>query len=92
MGIEQFTAIINPPQAAILAVGATVKTPWVAEDGSITVQSRMTFTMSCDHRAIDGALGAEFLQTLAAYIEDKESRRSCHLWEPSSNYHSYYVS
>ncbi|NRA64938.1 MAG: pyruvate dehydrogenase complex dihydrolipoamide acetyltransferase [Pseudobacteriovorax sp.] len=70
MGIEQFTAIINPPQAAILAVGATVKTPWVAEDGSITVQPRMTFTMSCDHRVIDGALGAEFLQTLAAYIED----------------------
>jgi len=70
MGIEQFTAIINPPQAAILAVGATIKTPWVAENGQIEVQERMTMTMSCDHRVIDGAVGVTFLQTLTNYLED----------------------
>ncbi len=70
MGIESFTAIINPPQAAILAVGATIKTPWVNEKGEVEVQERMTMTMSCDHRVIDGAVGATFLQTLAGYLED----------------------
>ena len=70
MGIEEFTAIINPPQAAILAVGGTIQTPWVNDDGAIVVQPRMKFTLSCDHRVIDGALGAEFLQTLASYLED----------------------
>ncbi|SMF83638.1 pyruvate dehydrogenase complex dihydrolipoamide acetyltransferase [Pseudobacteriovorax antillogorgiicola] len=70
MGIEEFTAIINPPQAAILAVGATIPTPWVGDSGEIEVQQRMKFTMSCDHRVIDGAVGAQFLQTLAAYLEN----------------------
>jgi pyruvate dehydrogenase E2 component (dihydrolipoamide acetyltransferase) len=70
MGIEHFTAIINPPQAAILAVGATIPTPWVNEAGAVEVQPRMTMTMSCDHRVVDGAVGAAFLQTLAAYLED----------------------
>lgn len=70
MGIEHFTAIINPPQAAILAVGATIPTPWVNEKGEVEVQERMTMTMSCDHRVIDGAVGATFLQTLASYLED----------------------
>ncbi len=70
MGIEQFTAIINPPQAAILAVGATIPTPWVRSDGQIEVQPRMTMTLSCDHRVIDGAVGAEFLQTLTSFLED----------------------
>lgn len=70
MGIEHFTAIINPPQAAILAVGATIPTPWVNEKGEVEVQDRMTMTMSCDHRVIDGAVGATFLQTLASYLED----------------------
>ncbi|RYZ85993.1 MAG: hypothetical protein EOP04_14785, partial [Proteobacteria bacterium] len=70
MGIENFTAIINPPQAAILAVGATLKTPWVNEAGELEVQERMTMTMSCDHRVIDGAVGATFLQTLVAFLED----------------------
>ncbi|WP_141736213.1 dihydrolipoamide acetyltransferase family protein [Oligoflexus tunisiensis] len=70
MGIEHFTAIINPPQAAILAVGATVPTPWVNEAGAVEVQPRMTMTMSCDHRVVDGAVGATFLQTLASYLED----------------------
>lgn len=70
MGIEQFTAIINPPQAAILAIGATNKVPWVGESGELEVQERMTMTMSCDHRVIDGAVGATFLQTLVAFLED----------------------
>ncbi len=70
MGIEHFTAIINPPQAAILAVGATIPTPWVGAEGVVLVQPRMTMTLSCDHRVVDGAVGASFLQTLAAYLED----------------------
>ncbi len=70
MGIEEFTAIINPPQSAILAIGATIPTPWVGDSGEITVQPRMKLTMSCDHRVIDGALGAEFLQSLVSYLED----------------------
>ena len=70
MGIEHFTAIINPPQAAILAVGATIAVPWVNEAGAVEVQQRMTMTLSCDHRVVDGAIGAGFLQTLAGYLED----------------------
>lgn len=70
MGIEHFTAIINPPQAAILAVGATIQTPWVNEEGVVVAQPRMTMTLSCDHRVVDGAVGASFLQTLASYLED----------------------
>lgn len=69
-GIEEFTAIINPPQAAILAVGAATPTPWVAADGSIAVQNRVKMTMSCDHRVVDGAAGAAFLKTLVSYLED----------------------
>lgn len=70
MGIEQFTAIINPPQAAILAVGATINTPWVNEKNEVVVRPRMTMTMSCDHRVVDGAVGASFLQTLVSFLED----------------------
>ncbi len=70
MGIEEFTAIINPPQAAILAVGATMATPWVTATGEIKAQQRMSITMSCDHRVIDGAMGAKFLDTLVRFIED----------------------
>ena len=69
MGIEDFTAIINPPQAAILAVGATIPTPWVNTVGQVVVEPRMKMTMSCDHRVIDGAMGAQFLQTLTSYLE-----------------------
>lgn len=69
-GIEEFTAIINPPQAAILAVGSTVPTPVVSDDGDIVVENRMKVTLSCDHRVIDGAQGAEFLKTLKQYFED----------------------
>jgi pyruvate dehydrogenase E2 component (dihydrolipoamide acetyltransferase) len=69
-GIEEFTAIINPPQAAILAVGATIPTPAVDAKGQVVAQPRMKMTMSCDHRVIDGAMGAQFLQTLVGFIED----------------------
>jgi len=69
-GVEEFTAIINPPQAAILAVGATIASPSVDQKGQLVVQPRMKMTMSCDHRVIDGAMGAQFLQTLVSYLED----------------------
>ncbi|MCU0618668.1 MAG: pyruvate dehydrogenase complex dihydrolipoamide acetyltransferase [Gemmatimonadaceae bacterium] len=68
-GIDQFTAIINPPEAAILAIGGLADVP-VVEDGQIVVRKRMRVTMSCDHRVIDGAIGAQFLQTLRRMIEN----------------------
>ena len=67
-GIDQFTAVINPPQAAILAVGGPAKT-LLRQDGDIIEQTDMRVTLSCDHRAIDGAVGAQFLSVLADYIE-----------------------
>ncbi|HXG70603.1 MAG TPA: dihydrolipoamide acetyltransferase family protein, partial [Gemmatimonadaceae bacterium] len=68
-GIDQFTAIINPPEAGILAVGG-VEEKAVVVDGAVTVRKRMRVTMSCDHRVIDGATGAKFLQTLRRLIEN----------------------
>lgn len=68
MEIEHFTAIINPPESAILAVGAIEQVP-VVVDGALTVGWRMKVTMTCDHRVIDGAVGAAFLQTLRRYVE-----------------------
>jgi pyruvate dehydrogenase E2 component (dihydrolipoamide acetyltransferase) len=70
MQIEQFTAIINPPECGILAIGAIEDKPVVAEDGSTQVRKRLRVTMSCDHRAVDGAVGARFLQTLRRMIEN----------------------
>ncbi|MGB2751858.1 MAG: pyruvate dehydrogenase complex dihydrolipoamide acetyltransferase [Pyrinomonadaceae bacterium] len=67
-GIKEFTAIINPPEAGILAVGGAAQTP-VVRDGAIVVRSIMNVTMSCDHRAIDGATGAKFLQTFKQNLE-----------------------
>lgn len=67
-GIEEFTAIINPPNAAILAIGTAEARP-VVVDRQIVVRDRMKITMSCDHRVIDGAAGAEFLKTLRQYLE-----------------------
>jgi len=67
-GIEEFTAIINPPNVAILAVGAAEARPVVVER-QIVVRDRMKVTMSCDHRVVDGAAGAEFLKTLRQLIE-----------------------
>jgi len=68
-GIHEFTAIINPPEAGILAVGGVVDTP-VAVDGQVVVRPRMRVTMSCDHRVIDGAQGSRFLATLRAMLEE----------------------
>ncbi len=68
-GIDQFTAIINPPEAGIIAIGGVEQKP-VVVDGSLEVRQRMRVTMSCDHRVIDGASGAKFLQTLRRYIEN----------------------
>jgi pyruvate dehydrogenase E2 component (dihydrolipoamide acetyltransferase) len=67
-GIEEFTAVINPPEAAILAVGAIQPKP-VVRDGQVVVRQMMNVTMSCDHRVIDGATGAKFLQTFKKILE-----------------------
>lgn len=68
-GIKEFTAIINPPEAAILAVGGAAPTP-VVRDGNVVVRNIMNVTMSCDHRVIDGATGAKFLQTFKQMLEN----------------------
>jgi pyruvate dehydrogenase E2 component (dihydrolipoamide acetyltransferase) len=68
-GIREFSAIINPPHATILAVGATRRTPVEADDGSVKFISQMTVTLSCDHRVVDGALGAELLASFRDFIE-----------------------
>ncbi|MDA9278289.1 pyruvate dehydrogenase complex dihydrolipoamide acetyltransferase [Amylibacter sp.] len=70
MGIENFDAVINPPHGSILAVGAGTKKPVVKEDGTISVATIMSLTLSVDHRAIDGALGAEFLAKITNYLEN----------------------
>ncbi|HET9948242.1 MAG TPA: dihydrolipoamide acetyltransferase family protein, partial [Longimicrobiales bacterium] len=68
-GIHEFTAIINPPEAGIVAVGAVEQVPAVV-DGAVVASPRMRLTMSCDHRVIDGATGARFLQTLRSMLEE----------------------
>jgi pyruvate dehydrogenase E2 component (dihydrolipoamide acetyltransferase) len=68
-GIEAFQAILNPPEAGILAVGVVQKIPWVDESGAIVAMERCRLTLSGDHRAIDGAVGARFLRTLRAILE-----------------------
>ena len=68
-GIEEFTAVINPPEAGIIAVGTVEERP-VAVAGEVVVQPRMRVTMSCDHRVIDGAQGARFLATLKSFLEE----------------------
>lgn len=68
-GIKQFDAVINPPQGAILAVGAGIETP-VVRDGRVTVATIMTATLSCDHRVVDGAIGAQLLKYFKLYVED----------------------
>lgn len=69
MDIDEFTAIINPPDSCILAVGKITPEP-VVEEGQIVVRQLLKLTLSCDHRAVDGAKGAAFLQTLKAYLEN----------------------
>lgn len=68
-GVEEFTAIINPPNAAILAIGSAEARPVADANRQIVVRDRMKITMSCDHRLIDGASGADFLKTLRQYVE-----------------------
>jgi len=68
-GIEEFSAIINPPQALILAVGSIRTTP-VVRDGRVEVGNRMKMTLSCDHKVVDGAVGAAFLSDLRAALEN----------------------
>ena len=67
-GIQEFTSIINQPNSAILSVGAIVEKP-VVKEGQIVVGNTMTVTLACDHRTVDGATGAQFLQTMRAYLE-----------------------
>jgi pyruvate dehydrogenase E2 component (dihydrolipoamide acetyltransferase) len=69
LDIDEFTAVINPPEAGILAVGRLTDQP-VAHQGAVTIRPRMRLTMSCDHRVIDGATGARFLQTLNRMLEN----------------------
>lgn len=68
-GVKEFSAIINPPQACILAVGAGVKSPVVMPDGQLGAGTLMNCTLSCDHRVVDGAVGAQFLQAFQDFIE-----------------------
>jgi pyruvate dehydrogenase E2 component (dihydrolipoamide acetyltransferase) len=68
-GIDHFTAVINPPEAAILAVGAAIRQP-VARGDQVVVGTTMTLTLSIDHRVLDGATGAVFLADLKAMLEE----------------------
>ena len=68
-GVEEFVAVLNPPQATILAVGAAVETP-VVRDGEVVVRPLLALTLTVDHRAVDGAEGAAFLRTVKQFVED----------------------
>ena len=69
LDVTEFSAIINPPEGAILAVGAVRRVP-VVEDAGLGVGRRMSVTLSCDHRVMDGAMGARFLQDLKRMLEE----------------------
>ncbi|MFT5914966.1 MAG: pyruvate dehydrogenase E2 component (dihydrolipoamide acetyltransferase), partial [Bacteroidia bacterium] len=68
-GIEEFTAIVNPPDACIMAVGGIKQTP-VVRNGEIKIGNVMKVTLSCDHRVVDGAVGSAFLQTFKQLLEN----------------------
>jgi pyruvate dehydrogenase E2 component (dihydrolipoamide acetyltransferase) len=68
-GVEQFTAVLNPPQAAILAVGALEERA-VVENGQVAIRPTMTMTLTCDHRSLDGATASEFLRTVKDFLEE----------------------
>jgi pyruvate dehydrogenase E2 component (dihydrolipoamide acetyltransferase) len=68
-GVEQFVAVLNPPQVAILAVGAIEDQPVVVE-GDLEIRPMMSLTLTCDHRALDGAVAAEFLRTVRSLLEE----------------------
>ena len=69
MGVDRFAAVINPPESMILAVGAVRDVP-VVKDGAVVPGRRCAVTLSCDHRVVDGALGARWLQALRALVEN----------------------
>ena len=69
-GIDSFSAIINPPQAMILSIGAIVKKPVVNAKSEIVVGQRMSVGLSCDHRVVDGAIGAQYLAELRSLLEN----------------------
>jgi pyruvate dehydrogenase E2 component (dihydrolipoamide acetyltransferase) len=69
-GVREFAAIINPPQSTILAVGEARRVPVEAPDGAVRFASQMSLTLSCDHRVVDGAVGAELLRALKGYLEN----------------------
>ena len=69
LDIDEFTAVINPPEAGILAVGRIVEKA-VVHEGQLVARRRLRLTMSCDHRVIDGATGAQFLRTLKTMLEN----------------------
>jgi pyruvate dehydrogenase E2 component (dihydrolipoamide acetyltransferase) len=68
-GVEQFVAVLNPPQAAILAVGA-IEDRAVARDGEVVVRPMLTMTLTCDHRTIGGATASDFLRTVKEFLEE----------------------
>jgi pyruvate dehydrogenase E2 component (dihydrolipoamide acetyltransferase) len=68
-GVREFSAIINPPHATILAVGAARRAPVETDDGGVKFVSQMSVTLSCDHRVVDGAVGAELLAAFKNFIE-----------------------
>jgi pyruvate dehydrogenase E2 component (dihydrolipoamide acetyltransferase) len=70
IGVEKFAAILNPPQAAILAVGTVVKKPVLAANGAVVPGERMSLTVSADHRVVDGMLAGEFLKSLVELLEN----------------------
>ena len=70
MGIEEFTAVINPPDSCILAVGGIQPELYLDDAGEVAQRQIMRVTLSCDHRVVDGAVGSRFLQTLKGYLED----------------------
>jgi pyruvate dehydrogenase E2 component (dihydrolipoamide acetyltransferase) len=73
LGVDSFTAIINPPEAAILAVGAVRKQPVVSTEGSIQVRDMMNMTLSADHRIIDGTLAARFINHVKNSLENPQA-------------------
>jgi pyruvate dehydrogenase E2 component (dihydrolipoamide acetyltransferase) len=68
-GVREFSAIINPPHATILAVGSTRRAPVEGDNASVKFVDQMTVTLSCDHRVVDGALGAELLAAFKKFVE-----------------------
>jgi pyruvate dehydrogenase E2 component (dihydrolipoamide acetyltransferase) len=73
LGVEAFTAIINPPETGILAVGGVQKRPVVRNDSEICIRDMLTMTLSVDHRAVDGALAATFIARLKQHLENPEA-------------------